>query len=326
MKRHLYKKVILIVIASIILILFYHFVLSFKKAFDNNDASKPLSIPEERQYWGKQIDQIGPEKAYAEIKNKYDGDITNSHGMMHLFGELLYDKLGTEGITVCDSYAGFGCFHGFFNKSVLSGGINATVSMAEECSKKYSYGSGCHHGIGHIVLNLKNYDINAALDFCKKLSGFSPEDNGCVGGVLMEYNQRTLREEDQSIKSRPWNESKPYSPCFEIEKMFRSACAHEQPDWWKTAYNFDFPKMGKLCFGFGSSLRYSCLKGIGRTASEKSEYDLEKTIAICNSLPNLESTDMCKLGAAWTYKYVPEFSSLASKVCDVGAKLKDECP
>lgn len=323
MLRHFYIKFILIALITVVFLSYRHF--SNKPPV--NIAQESPSISDKRKYWEDRIDQISAEKTYQEFKIKSANDNVSGHANVHLFGEVLYDKLGISAVTICDEFKGQGCFHGLFEKAIFKNGLSE-ISLfnffAQECSKRYEVGSGCHHGIGHMVAYYKKYDINNALEFCKTLPGFSTANSGCVGGVFMEYNLRSMRGWEASIPVRPWDPKNPYDPCFEIEKQFQSACLNSISDVWIDQYS-DYSITSDLCQKLDNDLTVSCLKGMGRSISERAQFDVEKTISACDSMLDKKSSDICKIGASWSFYFNPPFKNLAQSVCAVSEDHKNDC-
>ena len=70
-----------------------------------------MDFQKEYEMWSSRIDEVGPELAYEELKKRYkDLEYPSQHTRIHVFGEVLYEKTGIAGTSVCDSAFGFGCY------------------------------------------------------------------------------------------------------------------------------------------------------------------------------------------------------------------------
>src|SRR3989344_4146744 len=131
----LLRKKFLIVILSIILsslILSFPILLKDKNQpakliTSNLDEFNPKS---EQERWQKRLNEVSPDTAYHEFKIEYHYKTPEiQHKAAHLFGGVLYQKAGIEGITVCDPQYAFGCYHSFFSKAIIDKGINVLIQL-----------------------------------------------------------------------------------------------------------------------------------------------------------------------------------------------------
>lgn len=247
-------------------------------------------------FWTKEIKRLGGGEAYQVFKNKYAHlDINQQHARAHIFGEALYKVEGIEGIVVCDSDHGYGCYHSFFGFALAAEGLDIMSDLDRACIKAHGErGLGCQHGIGHGVLAELGQDrLVEALVECKKLSWQGPI-GGCTSGVLMEYNQRTIEQGE----IRPLVVGEEYYPCNELPDQFTEACYHEQAAWWSSVYESDYRLIGDLCAKLSDQLdRRACYLGTGNILAGRSEYDKTKIINGCALMPDNQSRLDCTQGA-----------------------------
>ncbi|MAF59418.1 hypothetical protein CL631_01060 [bacterium] len=272
----------------------------------------------EQEFWDKRIDKVGVDVAYVEFKEEYkDYPYGPQHTLAHIFGILLYDKKGIEGVAICDGAFAFGCYHSFFGLAITEGGLAMIHDLDKACIAAHGVkGLGCPHGIGHGILSFVGYDnLDEALDECRTLTWKEPI-GGCTSGVFMEYNFLTM-EDPLGLSHREEVEDKHF-PCSSIEDRFKQACYFEQPTWWKVVYAPDegYRKVGELCEEVEDTLnREACFRGIGNTISGISGFDIESTKSECESMPEREGKTLCLQGAAWLFSAEPGFDSVWKSLC-----------
>jgi len=75
---------------------------------------------ESQEYWSAKIKKSGPEKVYKEfLEINKDNDESIQHGNAHTFGGVLYEEIGKEGLSICDSSFSFGCYHEFLGTAII---------------------------------------------------------------------------------------------------------------------------------------------------------------------------------------------------------------
>ena len=274
--------------------------------------------------WSKSIDTNGPKIAYEDLKNKYALDFKNQHLAAHIFGELLYDKEGVSGISVCDSSFGFGCYHGLFIEAVASKGLGIVGTLDKTCGSNFG---GCQHGIGHGLIEYLGHSEPAlvqALDQCSKLS-WKGEILGCSDGAFMEYNSPNIVSKDKVLETtRPFNPKDPFYPCPILPKKYQPACYYSMGQWWQETFykNNNYRYEGSLCAGVSDpeNKKY-CFIGLGYAVAQRRNYDINKIISLCNQMPDLNSRVDCRSGAA-IFLYQPgsipppTTRYLYTKMCD----------
>lgn len=282
----------------------------------------------EMQRWSKIIDQKGGEKAYEDFKSEYSSlHFGKQHTLSHLFGALLYQKMGVAGVGVCDSSFSFGCYHGFFGEAIAREGIGVAKTLDAACAQKFgSKGLGCPHGLGHGILSSLGEDkLQEALDICDTLTWKGPI-GGCTSGVLMEYNFKTMQSPGNLIL-RPLDPKDPYAPCSSLPAKFLQACYFELPDWWEKVYSGDYTKVGSLCSKLDERLmRESCFRGTGTVAAPSSDFDVAKTIEKCKKMPSVDDEILCRAGASWSFYAQVDYKNLAGDLCEgISGELKKLC-
>lgn len=242
------------------------------------------------------------------------------HTAAHLFGEVLYEKKGLEGLSVCDGSFGFGCFHTLIGLAIADHGTGVVKDLDAACITAYGPGgTGCFHGLGHGLLSYFGYtNIGAdrALSLCGTLSWQRPL-GGCADGVFMEYNFRTM-EADPSKQYRPFTEADTYEPCLSLS-MYAEGCYFGLPAWWATALPNDTSlpaRLGALCEGVATGdLKRSCYRGIGYGILPVIEFEATRGESFCDATAKGEARVWCREGLAWAFYADPATREQAEGIC-----------
>lgn len=277
---------------------------------------------QEYKYWNEQIDKVGAEAAYKGFKEKYSSSPYGSqHSLAHVLGELLYDKLGVKGVSICDDSFSFGCYHSFFGKAVSKEGLKVTKEFDQACKDKYGQKNlPCQHGIGHGLLSyFGNEKLVNALNECTKITWQSL--GGCSSGVFMEYNFQTMADPTKA-SVRVLTKEGPHYPCKKVPSKFTPVCYFEQVQWWESTFSNDYKKIGSLCAEVQDmQSKEACFHGAGNYAAPSVNYDVGKTTNLCNQMPTLVGKADCIEGASWILLARPNGSQDALTLCDA---LQDE--
>lgn len=285
---------------------------------------------EERLSWEERIEKDGGKIAYSDFVSKYKflpaGD---SHVLMHLFGEALYNVMGDKGIEVCDSSFIFGCYHGFMAKPVSEEGLGAITFFGQECYRIFKDNDpGCKHGLGHLLLEyLGDSALVEALEICKTFPIYRPL-GGCAGGVFMEYQFKDFhRISSAGVMAKPFDPSDPYEPCSSLPEEFQPACYYGEPNWWHTVLNGDFEQIDELCRVLDKeALVGPCFQGVGAVAARVANFDPSETIRICNDLSLPFSQGNCLVGASWSFNSDSKTKGLAGTLCKaLDPAFKNKC-
>ena len=279
---------------------------------------KPVELG--REYWAKQIDTRGPQEAYQSFKKKYAGDdVDIVHQKAHIFGELLFEKAGLEGVSVCDDAFKFGCYHSFFAAAMRIEGLSAIPELAQKCLNHWQNSSSCSHGIGHgLIWYFGDSNLTQALTECKKAFVEQKHLEGCSAGVFMEYNLRTMLDPSGALH-RPLDKEHPYAPCDTIDNSYKSSCFFEISRLWIMEYASYVPA-AKLCQDVSdTALRKVCFFGIGQkivALTGDHDYNSDWAIKNCAAMPNQEAVISCSSGAAWAFAMLPSTHNQYHLLCD----------
>ncbi len=239
----------------------------------NRSSYEPLtdSYQEKFAYWKMRAHAIGGERAYEELLTsleKFPAGL--GHEETHIFASALYSEVGLQGVKVCDVRIGYGCFHQIIGEAVVDLGVAALPEIIEACNGDPS----CRHSIGHGVLGLQGYssnDLQNAIKLCETLPS-KLYIQGCYGGVFMEYNMRSLLEDDPRARviEADW-----LDPCSQFSGKMSRVCSYWQPVWWRSVLVSNdqsltpsiLSRMGQLCRSLKEKeSRAACIQGVGMSA------------------------------------------------------------
>lgn len=281
--------------------------------FDAKDGN----LAEVRSYWSGMIDQMGPTQAYAKFKeNTRSSSSGIQHMSAHIFGALLYEKTGIDGIATCDAEFAFGCYHSFFGGAIADKGNSVVTALDKACIKKFGpLGTGCQHGIGHGLMEYYGTNLEQALADCQPTQKMVLL--GCTSGVFMEYNFPTLiGSETATTGQRNLDKKNPDYPCNRIPINFQNSCYFELPQWWYQVYERDDQVMGQLCQDIRNQTnRENCFRGLGNTVGPRTNFDLNKGVETCRIMPSTEGNTLCLSGLSWSWFAEPSKRLVSQKPC-----------
>lgn len=276
---------------------------------------------EDFRHWSQRIAEVGASAAYQEFKTIYlKKDLKTQHIAAHVFGGLLYDKEGLEGVTVCDKAFAFGCYHIFLTRALSEIGLEAVTELNKICLEKFGvFGAGCQHGIGHGLVEYLGYSkdkLTAALHLCPPSVSKSPLV-GCASGVFMEYYSRVaFGPHYAALEWRSFDPHNPYEPCPTVPEQFRGTCYSQLGLWWDRVLHGDYKKIGELCNGIAEEKnRKLCFVSVGVFAATLSEYDVSETITKCRKMPDMQSEFLCRAGGSISFGSSLNRQSFAPEVC-----------
>lgn len=317
-----YKKTLIFSIGAFIIVTVSvclygnNFLLKQNESHQNNlPPATASALREAKEFWKLQIKAIGPEKAYTDFLARAANDTLPPHEQAHAFGEALYNEEGLSGLGYCDSSFEFGCYHSFFGVAVAEKGIGVLPEFRDACQAKFGdYNLPCEHGIGHGVLVYTDYEnLEEALRLCESISTLPT--GGCSSGVFMEYNFHTMDESTQGFLRE--KNANLYEPCVGLAEKFQPSCYVEQVQWWQNLFNNDFKYIGVLCsqlVGTKES-QEACFHGIGNYLAASVDLSVEKIIAGCTAMPNVEEQTLCHEGASWLVRGDGSEIKNAEKIC-----------
>ena len=204
------------------------------------------------------------------------------HDEAHDLGRLIFAKLRDVGASLesCADACSSGCMHGvlmqFFTDSGSTGAPapqhsahqhSAQLTAADVAGRiptfcespalMRMYGPGdCAHGVGHAVMFLSNYDIDAGIDLCERFPSY-PLRYYCATGAYMEYRGNPRSRLDF------WNHGGVY-PCDKVR--YPAACFRyvlTETIRWYYVQGGTLETLARQCMGFSAKYRLGCFHGMG---------------------------------------------------------------
>jgi len=244
--------------------------------------------PKITAYFEQYIQSVGPKKtqeAYLALANTLT--TKEAHILAHGFGDALYKKIGTAGLSYCTDDFNYGCFHQFLGSAIANQGLSAAQSIYSSCEVQKT---ACRHSIGHGLVGYLGYSLSGltqALDMCNTMSKTDNHNDSCLYGAFMEYDLRYLAL-FESPDAEPLALSKgEFGPCYSVETSYQKACMFLLPLWWSklttlTDLDGQFKEYGGRCAKITDpTLREACFEGIGYVAAFADKSDPSSASRLC---------------------------------------------
>jgi len=222
------KKLLLIAFALLVVVSLLFFL------FLNKNSSYPQSFGELSDYFSDLAKKKGGAYAFDVLKRAAVGPDIDMHLLAHVVGDILYAQKGLDGIKVCTEDFRNACSHSIVIGLFLEQGEAALPKIAQACYQAPG-GSGaytmCFHGLGHGMLAYAGYDLEKAVELCKKTGTpqyRQEESSQCVSGSIMEMISGGAHDRELWIEQRPkyFLQDDPLYPCYAdfIPKEARYLC------------------------------------------------------------------------------------------------------
>jgi hypothetical protein len=254
------------------------------------------------QSLSQHLETNGEEAFYVYVAQEINSPF-GDHDLAHQVGEFLFKNFGNEGIQLCTPLYNWGCFHGFFGRSLINGGVESLNSAEDFCvSKKgnpLDFG-GCVHGLGHGLMAIENYQfsgVESALKNCDLME--RDVAISCYNGVFMEFNTNTMQSREVALGAREVNDEGLMFPCVKLKPTYQAACYYEQPNWWAVILDHNYFRISHLCNQLTDSLnRQMCFRGMGRSIPEALKFSETASVQACLNAPGLQERSWCLLEAS----------------------------
>jgi len=187
---------------------------------DYLQASGLRSFGELSDYFGGLAKEKGGAYAFDVLKVAAMPPDIDMHLLGHVVGDILFAQKGLEGIKVCTHDFRNACSHSIVVGLFLEQGEAALPEIAEACYQAPG-GSGaytmCFHGLGHGVLAYAGYDLEKAVELCKKTGTpqYNQEESSqCISGTIMEMISG-IHDPELWAEQRPkyFSKEDPLYPC-----------------------------------------------------------------------------------------------------------------
>ncbi|HEY5601014.1 MAG TPA: hypothetical protein VIK81_02900 [Patescibacteria group bacterium] len=317
------KRKNIILFTAILLAIILSATLFFLKI--PNEPPKSNNSLEIQKQIVNSIDKYGLEQAYQKAAEEYKAkplsykNMEDGHIYFHVFGEVIFEQKGLDGINFCDeTFVLNGCYHGFILKAVSKIGLPVINEISLRCQNV----SECQHGLGHAVLELNGTDkLIDSLNFCSRFKK-DTNYNTCQDGVFMQYFfpdpiNKVLRKLDTA---------RPYDVCSSISEEFKYNCFYGLPQWWLDHGN-NYQQIGQWCLQTSEDrTKTACFRGMGVISILSSGLNIDEVKSTCNLVDNQQGRELCLLsayGGLWT---LPEHREKAKELCQgISEEFKKVC-
>jgi hypothetical protein len=274
----------------------------------------------------KVAEKDGVEAAWKYVIETYGKDNSRqleAHDYSHYVGQLIFQKKGLTGITLCTADFAFGCYHGLLDQAFRND-ISSLPQAEKACQQVGKAGSGpyasCVHGIGHGVASyFKDKDLEGALKTCDKLPQNAPQF--CYDGVFMEFSRDAL---DNFYKA-----SDLLYPCDTVDAKYTYQCGRNQPSVLMARFNKSYDEIAKACQKASiRDLKVACYTALGFQTVYNSDSNAEKIISKCESVNDKEFEYQCKSAAAGEliFQNMQGWQTNAPLICDsLDSNNKNSC-
>lgn len=242
------------------------------------------------------VESYGYEETYKYLRANFSqqGSAIN-HSIQHYFGEMVYDKMGFQGIKFCGYSYPNGCSHGLILKTIEKEGYETAVKkVIDSCSVSGDAKLSCVHILGH-EFEIK-HGVKVALDKCSGLNLGTPFTN-CASGVFMQYYFPNIYEGGEEIQMRKFEKDHFYDLCEPLSGESRRACTLFTIEWWQFGLNKDYSKVFELCNRLSNNDRTDCIKGVGVMAADNFSSDTTEINKVCTIVSDHDRQLQCLSGA-----------------------------
>lgn len=184
---------------------------------------KQFSFEEFSNYFSELARKKGAPYAFEVLKTASIPSNIDMHLLGHVVGDVLYKQEGLAGIQICTHDFRNACSHSIVVGLFSDRGEGALPQIAKAC-REAPGGSGsytmCFHGLGHGILAYFGYDVEKALEVCKKTGTplyHNREYIECVGGIVMEIIGGGFHDRELwAVQRKKYlNPKEPLSLCLE---------------------------------------------------------------------------------------------------------------
>lgn len=246
------------------------------------------------------VKRDGLEKTYAYLrKNLIQQGSPINHAIQHYFGEMVYDRLGFDGIKLCGYEYPNGCSHGLVVKAVeVEGFKNVEGKIINACKNEGDAKIACVHILGHVYESyFTDKGIPQALAACKKLD-LGTDFSACGSGVYMQYYFPDIYEGGSQYQVRKFEQNQAFSLCAPMtDPLFRRSCILFTVEWWEYGLNKDYSKVIDLCHTLDKNDVNDCIGSVGVVVADSFKSSAEGIAGVCDTLKAENERLLCYSGA-----------------------------
>lgn len=287
------------------------------------------SVEEQSTELKKLLERVGPLEAQEQMFRSGLPFTGQTHLLVHVIGDYVYDNLGQKGLASCKDYFLSACYHGFIINTLGDSGLPGLVEVMESCNEALpGVASQCAHGSGHGFVAWHDYDLVKALEMCDEL-GSKVSNFGyfnCYDGVFMENfwgvhngtpsEKRWIKEGDINY---PCNDPR-------IAEKYLTGCWANQATLIYQYYKGDLRKTAQACDVVAKEeYRNSCYNNLYRQIHPLTAGSKDKVLALCQNVISKDRQDECVLTNMSAYWGVGD-RKVPYEICDIVVEpLKNSC-
>lgn len=269
----------------------------------------------------QQVKKIGARKSYELLKKRFPGNDPDAHDFAHTIGYVAFYEKGERGISICDTFFNYGCYHGFMIKFFQENGVGQIKKMESACDSLGAASSpSCLHGIGHGLMMEAGYNLAKALVNCDPLQESAKPY--CWDGVFMERIAGSMQEPQDRFK--PTEETLD-EPCVDIDAQYGRECWRNQVAVWFNYYNQDGLRVGSRCVVAEAQFRDVCYESVGLKVAQVYGDNEQRLVEMCKFV-NAGAYSRCIIGVMRELMFEGKNVEFAKRMCElVDVTVKDEC-
>ncbi|OGE17747.1 hypothetical protein A3F00_03935 [Candidatus Daviesbacteria bacterium RIFCSPHIGHO2_12_FULL_37_11] len=194
------------------------------------------------------------------------------HTALHFLGQGIYrkEKNVQEGIQMCSSVCFWACQHGVLEGYLKERNLSLdddevlkkevlTLCQKDDREAKASFNE-CLHGLGHALMFFTQGELPRSLRICDGLKN-SGERDWCYSGVFME-NSTSSTNKDHPSKYLKADDL--MYPCNTLENKYLNMCYALQGFYFAKISNYEVQKTIALCNQVPVDYRFYCFHSIGQ--------------------------------------------------------------
>ncbi len=258
----------------------------------------------------KYAQKEGADSTYQVLKQRFPQNEAAAHDLAHIIGQVAFEQKKLPGISLCDTFYNYGCYHGFIETFLAQKGLEAVGEIEKTCfDLGYVHSPSCLHGIGHGLMINSSYNLEKALDDCNRLKESSRIY--CFDGVFMERIVASM----QDPQNRPkLTEERLDEPCQTIATIYKNQCWRNQVTLWFTYYQNNPAKITARCQKLDLEYQPTCLESIGLINVQNAGENLNLLVNSC-LLINNQTSDSCLIGEMKELLFEGKSPQIAQSLC-----------
>lgn len=193
------------------------------------------------------------------------------HPALHFLGQGVYrkEKNVQKGLSQCSPVCFMACQHGVLEGYLKERNLSLddevlrkevlTLCQRDDKKVKASYNE-CLHGLGHALMFFTGDELPRSLKICDGLPG-RDEQQWCYSGAFME-NSTSSTNKDHPTKYLKKDD--PMYPCNVLDSKYLDMCYTLQGFYFSKISNYEIEKTITLCNQVPKSYQASCFRSIGQ--------------------------------------------------------------